>query len=91
MAGCPFARMTQRIFARLGQEATLRGLPTQVILEHGVAMTGEYGEISAFRTVATLPAGDAPRLGDPLLIDGKLWTVDAILANDGYSIEVVLR
>lgn len=91
MAADPFARMQTRLFARLGREAVLRGLPTTAILEHGVAISGEYGQVTGYRTLATLPAGDTPRQGDPLIIDGKSWTIDSILANDGYSIEVILR
>ncbi len=86
-----FERMHRRLFARLGQEAFLRGLPTTVILEHGVAVTGEYGQVTGYRSFATLPAADAPRVGDALVVDTKNYVIDAIQENDGHTISVVLR
>lgn len=86
-----FERMHRRLFARLGQEAFLRGLPTTVILEHGVAVTGEYGQVTGYRSFATVPASDAPRVGDPLVVDTTNYVVDAIQENDGHTISVVLR
>ena len=86
-----FERMHQRLFARLGQEAFLRGLPVIVILEHGVAVTGEYGSIAGYRSFATIPADMAPTVGDALTSGGKSWTVDAINENDGHTVSVVLR
>lgn len=86
-----FERMHQRLFARLGQEALLRGLPTVIILEHGVAVTGEYGEVTAFRSFATLPSAAAPKVGDALTSDGKGWIIDGIQADDGSTTSVVLR
>ena len=86
-----FERMHQRLFARLGQEAFLRGLPVIVILEHGVAVTGEYGEVTAFRSFATLPSDAAPKVGDALVVDLKTYTVDGIQADDGSTTIVVLR
>ncbi len=86
-----FERMHQRLFARLGQEAFLRGLPVIVILEHGVAVTGEYGEVTAFRSFATLPSDAAPKVGDALVVDLKTYTVDGIQADDGSTTSVVLR
>lgn len=83
--------MHARLFARLGQEALLRGLPTRVIIEHGVAVTGEYGNVAGYRNFAMLPAAMAPKVGDALTVGGQSWVVDGIEANDGYTISVVLR
>lgn len=83
--------MHRRLFARLGQEALLRGLPTTVVLEHGVAVTGEYGQVTGFRSFATFPKADAPRVGDALTVDGKGHIVDGIDADDGYTTNCVLR
>lgn len=83
--------MHSRLLARLGQEALLRGLPTRVIVEDGVAVTGEYGNVTGYRTFATIPAAMAPKVGDALVSGGKTYAVDGIDANDGYSISVVLR
>lgn len=86
-----FARMHQRLFARLGQEALLRGIPTPVIIEHGVAVTGEYGQVTGYRSFATIPVAMAPKVGDVLRSDGHGYIIDAIDTNDGYSVSVVLR
>lgn len=83
--------MHSRLFARLGQEALLRGLPTVIIVEHGVAVTGEYGSVTGYRSFATIPVAMAPKVGDALSSDGKSWVVDGIEANDGHTISVVLR
>lgn len=86
-----FARMHRRLFARLGQEALLRGLPTTVIIEHGVAVTGEYGQVTGFRSFATIPSADQPRVGNALTVDGKGYIVDGIESDDGYTTHCVLR
>lgn len=83
--------MHRRLFARLGQEALLRGLPTTVILEHGVAVTGEYGQVTGYRSFATLPVDPLPKVGDAMVVDAKTYTVDAIQENDGHTVSVVLR
>lgn len=86
-----FERMHSRLFARLGREALLRGSPTVVIIERGVAVTGEYGQVTGHRTFGTLPIADAPKVGDALVVDAETFAVDAIQENDGYTIGVVLR
>ena len=86
-----FERMHQRLFARLGQEALLRGLSTQAIVEHGVAVTGEYGQVSGYRSFATLPVDPLPKIGDALVVDAVTYTVDGINENDGHTVSVVLR
>lgn len=91
MAEDAFVRMHRRLFARLGQEALLRGLPTTVILEHGIAVTGEYGQVTGFRSFAAFPTGDLPRIGDALSVDGKNYVVDGIENDDGHTTNCVLR
>ena len=59
--------------------------------EFCVAVTGEYGQVTGYRSFATLPASDAPRVGDPLVVDTTNYVVDAIQENDGHTISVVLR
>jgi hypothetical protein len=86
-----FARMHTRLFARLGQEALLRGLPTVAIVEHGVAVTGEYGQVTGYRSFATLPVDPLPKVGDTLVVDTVSSVIDAIQENDGHTVSVVLR
>lgn len=91
MAEDAFVRMHRRLFARLGREALLRGQATTVILEHGVAVTGELGQVTGFRSFATFPSGDLPRGGDALAVDGKNYVIDGIESDDGYTTHCVLR
>lgn len=86
-----FARMHTRLLARLGQEALLRGLPVTAIVEHGVAVTGEYGQVTGFRSFATFPSTAVPRVGDGVRIDAKDYAVDGIESDDGYTTTCVLR
>jgi hypothetical protein len=86
-----FTRMHSRLLARLGQEALLRGLPVIATLDHGVAVTGQYGEITGYRSFATLHSAESPKVGDALTIAGKSWIIDAIDQDDGYTVNVVLR
>ncbi len=85
----PFARMHQSLFTRLGVEALLRTTEEcKVSVEHGVAVTGEYGEVTGYRTVIDIMyAGlTRPKVGDSLLIvGGSTYKLDAPLKDDGYS------
>jgi hypothetical protein len=86
-----FERMHTRLFARLGREALLRGLPTFAIVEHGVAVTGEYGQVTGYRSFAMLPVDPLPNVGDTLVVDAVSSVIDAVQENDGHTVSVVLR
>lgn len=86
-----FVRMHRRLFARLGQEALLRGLPTSVIIDNAAQVYGEYGQATGYRTVATLPIDPLPRVGDALIVAGNTRVIDSIDVNDGYIVKAVLR
>lgn len=93
----PFARMHGSLMARLSTQAlrneaaTLRGGPVTVSLEHGVAMYGEAGEVTAYRSIATIPKGAAPAVGDALIVGMASYVIDGIDADNGYVVRVVLR
>jgi hypothetical protein len=91
----PFARLNKSIFARLGGGAFLRGAePCSVEISYGVAVnTGnEYGAITASRTVVTVDHTGIvpPKLGDSVILDGKSFTLDSLLKDDGYSSQWVV-
>lgn len=86
-----FDRMHTRLLARLGQEALLRGDAVRAIVEHGVAVTGEYGQVTGFRSFATFRSSDAARVGDAVVVDGKNYVIDGIDIDDGYTTTCVLR
>ena len=86
-----FSRMHSCLLARLGREALLRGQPVIATLEHGVAVTGDYGEVTGHRTFASMLSDSSPKVGDVLTIDGKGWVIDAIDQDDGYTVNCVLR
>lgn len=83
--------MHERLFARLGQEAFLRGDPVTAIIARGVAVVGEYGQVVGHRTFATVPHAAEPKVGDTLAIGSETFTVDALQEDDGYIASVVLR
>lgn len=87
----PFDRLNQRLLARLGREALLRGEPVRVIVEQGVAVTGEYGQVTGFRSLVSIPSAEKPRGGDALVIGSESFTVDAVERDDGYLTRVFVR
>lgn len=88
----PFARMTGSLLARLGGEAFLRGSePCRVSIQHGVAVVGEYGEVSAYRSLATIDRSLNPAAGDALTAEGKSWVLDVKDSDDGYTVNYWLR
>lgn len=88
----PFARMTERLHARLGVEALLRASqPVRVILSRGVAILGEQGLLVAYRDVADILSADDPHIGEKLQVGTDAYVIDSVEANDGYSVRCVLR
>jgi hypothetical protein len=95
-----FQRMTERALATLGEPAVLRGEivdpPRRVNVEHGVELTGLYGEVTAIRTVATIMNADLPKKGDTLdLTDDQgniteSYKLDVLYTTNGYSSRFVL-
>lgn len=99
-----FSRLTDRVLARLGRDAILRGAPAvpklRVAIEHGVEVQGTYGEAVSEKVIATMPKGAAPKVGDTLVIGdtvGGVFTaaewyrIDSPpFADNGYSVRVVL-
>jgi hypothetical protein len=96
-----FTRLTDRLLAHLGEQAILRGEdadpPVRVNIEHGVELVGEYGEVTALRSAATISKQNAPRAGDTLdMIDAagtvvQRYVLDVKLNDSGYSERYVLR
>ena len=91
----PFDHMHKRLGAHFGAkvESKLRGQDTEFPVEvsHGVAITGDMGELVSYRSVANVPAADNPRGGDALLVNGKSYVIDSIMDNNGYMVRCVLR
>lgn len=89
----PFARMHSRLAARLGASSTINGEVTAapVVIEKGVAVSGEYGEVVGYRDVAVISVADSPKGGDALVVDGASHTIDSIMENNGYVVRCVLR
>lgn len=94
-----FARMHERLFARLGEEAVLRGsVPCRVNIEHGVVIQYEIGdakfhqsEVAATVSVANIETKHAPKPGDALQVGAKIYVIDAIAADNGFMARCVLR
>ncbi|OQA32884.1 MAG: hypothetical protein BWY57_01611 [Betaproteobacteria bacterium ADurb.Bin341] len=90
-ADAAFERMHNRLFAHLGRQATLQGIDCLAMIEHGVATTGEYGEVTGRVSVATVRSGLNPKLGNTLVIDGESYVLDQLLKNDGDTAEFMVR
>lgn len=94
-----FARMHERLFARLGEEAVLRGsVPCRVNIEHGVTLQYEIGdakfyqsEVATTVSVANIGSEHAPKVGDSLQVGVKTWVIDAIALDNGHMVRCVLR
>lgn len=83
--GDPFARMHDRLLSHLGSEAVLRGTtPCRVNVEHGVAVTGEYGEVVGHRTLVHIQSSLQPRSGDALAVGTKTYALDSLESDDSY-------
>lgn len=95
-----FQRLTDRLLAHLGEAAVLRGEvvdpPRLVNVEHGVELTGLYGEVTAIRTVATINNTETPKKGDTLdMVDAsgavvESFKLDVMVSSNGYSTRFVL-
>ena len=84
MAGDPFARMTNRLAARLGSEAVFRGGPIKAALELNVEVYGENNSVTR-RTVVTLFGVLDPLSGEVVQIGADSYRLDGLLEDDGYS------
>jgi hypothetical protein len=94
MAISAFSRAARSILNRLGEDALLRGAPTdgRVNVEHSVEMQGDNGEVVVAHAVATMLVSNAPKRGDALVVGGVAYVIDGPpFANNGYSLRVVLR
>lgn len=86
MAGDPFARMTDRLAARLGSEAVFHGAPIKAALENNVEVYGDNGSVSR-RTVVTLFNVQGAESGDTVTFGGggSTYRLDGLVEDDGYS------
>ena len=98
--------MHDRLFARLGEQAVLRGSePCKANIEYNVVVGQEIGddkfvrsEFAAVVDIANIQKAHAPCVGDTLGMlndDGvtveKTYVIDAIVADNGYMVRCVLR
>lgn len=88
-----FQRAADRILTRLGEDAFLRGsVPCRVHVEHGVEITGEYGEVTMLRSVATISKAVTPKVGDALTVAGQNYVIDSPpMQDNGFNARYVLR
>ena len=90
------SRATARILAHAtaGEDVVLRGEvidpPRDIHVQHGVEMLGEYGQVVATRSVATINASDTPAKGNTLAAGGKTYVLDSKIEDNGYSQRWVL-
>lgn len=93
------ARMHDRLLARLGEQAVLRGsVNCQANIERGVVIDYEQGddkfqrsEFAAVVDIANLPAILDPKPGDTLTVGVDSYVIDVVAANNGHLARCVLR
>lgn len=98
-----FSRLTNRVLALLGEDSILRGEivtpPRKIHIKHGVQFSGYNGESTAMskgdlvvdKSVATIPKEYLPRVGDRLQHPDGDYDLDVLHADNGYSIQFILR
>jgi len=86
------------IFEQSGEPATFTpfggsAVATRAVVDRGVRLLNEHGELMERRTVITLPKADvsAGKRGDTIDVLGSSYTVDSPLADDGYQLQVVVK
>lgn len=90
-----FKRMTNGVLALLGEDSFLRlNEPCKVAVEHGVETFGldtQGNEVIYLRSVASIDKELDPKVGDTLTHPDGEYVLDVIHANDGLSVDFILR
>lgn len=87
----PFEQMAVSIRTCLGVAATTASGSEDIVIEHGVAITGDMGEVTSYRSVASIRKAAGLRVGDHITVGADAYVLDAILKSDGYFVQFVLR
>lgn len=91
--------MHNRLLARLGEQAVLRGVDNlQVNIEYGVVVNYETGddkyvqsEFAATVDIANILNAHGPRVGDSLLVGQTYYVIDALASDNGFMSRFILR
>lgn len=90
-----FKRMTKGVLSILGEGSFLRAtVPCKVDIEHGVEVFGidtHGNQVSYMRSVATIDKDLNPKVGDTLSHPDGEYVLDVIHADDGLSVDFILR
>jgi hypothetical protein len=92
-----FADMHADLFDELGQDGTVsRGVtapvPVRVIIERGVQLLGEYGQVvETVDRASFLVAQWRPAQNDVLSVTGATRKVQRLLSDNGYVAKAVLH
>ncbi len=80
-------------FGAFAEEVTLNGVTVRGIPEFGVAMVGEFDQVTERRTLLSLLKSECPAVarGQSVTLRGEAYTVDQIEKDDGAVVRVVLR
>lgn len=65
---------------------------TWAMMGTSVELVGQYSPVAETRHAAALPIADVPdpRVGASLVVNGSMYRVGQIIANDGYTVTVAL-
>lgn len=79
-----FQRMTQGVLTVMGEDSFLRGSePCRCNIEHGVQVIGSEHDVVVERSVATIAASLAPKVGDSLTHPDGEFRLDALFTDNG--------
>lgn len=85
----PFERMNASIFARLGEDAFLRGVPCKIDIEFGVEVTiaNEFSQMVSHKTVVDIHyrGMEKPCNRDDVIVNSIAYKLDTLLRDDNYS------
>lgn len=92
-------RMHDRLLARVGDEAVLRGtVPCLINIEQGIVNDYEIGddkfvrsEFSSSVKMANIPSKHDPKTGDTLTVGTETYTIHTVAEDNGYLRRCVLR
>lgn len=90
-----FERMTNGVLALLGEDSFLRlNEPCKVAIEHGVetyGMDAQGNQVVYQRSIATFRKTMLPKSGDALTHPDGSYVLDVLHADDGLSVDFILR
>ncbi|MFZ9372245.1 MAG: hypothetical protein ACO25M_10280 [Limnohabitans sp.] len=92
MVNPALARATNRILARMGDDAVLRGtVDCKAHIDRDVQMTDREGNMFVATFVATISKDHAPEPEDDLTVGSESFVLETLIDDNGYSARFIAR